>query len=157
MPFEIGLWQGIDGNRIMIICNALNYTKKFSDKDLSYNQELQDRIAANPLGLTYRYYGTGDRGGSGNLTSVSAVQTGVHSNGPVQILSAESDRIFRDYLPYSEHGELPVWDGELLMDVHGTGCYTSQAAMKRYNRLNENLADAAERSAVTADILCLQN
>ncbi|MCF0174615.1 MAG: alpha-mannosidase [Bacteroidales bacterium] len=157
VPFEIGLWQGIDGNRIMIICNALNYTKKFSDKDLSYNQELQDRIAANPLGLTYRYYGTGDRGGSGNLTSVSAVQTGVHSNGPVQILSAESDRIFRDYLPYSEHGELPVWDGELLMDVHGTGCYTSQAAMKRYNRLNENLADAAERSAVTADILGLQN
>ena len=31
----------------------------------------------------------------------------------------------------------PVFDGELLMDVHGTGCYTSQAAMKLYNRQNE--------------------
>ena len=39
------------------------------------------------------------------------------------------------------------------MDVHGTGCYTSQAAMKRFNRLNEQLADAAERSAAAADWL----
>ena len=32
------------------------------------------------------------------------------------------------------------------MDVHATGCYTSQAAMKRFNRRNEQLADAAERA-----------
>ena len=39
------------------------------------------------------------------------------------------------------------------MDVHGTGCYTSQAAMKLYNRQNELLGDAAERSSVVAEWL----
>ena len=39
------------------------------------------------------------------------------------------------------------------MDVHGTGCYTSQAAMKLYNRQNELLGDAAERASVAAALL----
>ena len=39
------------------------------------------------------------------------------------------------------------------MDVHGTGCYTSQAAMKLYNRQNELLGDAAERAAVAASMI----
>ena len=39
------------------------------------------------------------------------------------------------------------------MDVHATGCYTSQAAMKYYNRRNEQLTDAAERASVAADWL----
>jgi alpha-mannosidase len=59
--------------------------------------------------------------------------------------------MFKDYLPYEDHPDLPVWKSELLMDVHATGCYTSQAAMKLFNRRNELLADAAERSAVIAD------
>ena len=39
------------------------------------------------------------------------------------------------------------------MTRHGTGCYTSQAAMKRWNRKNEQLAAAAERASVAADWL----
>lgn len=39
------------------------------------------------------------------------------------------------------------------MDVHGVGCYTSQAAMKHFNRRNEHLADAAERASSVAEIL----
>lgn len=69
------------------------------------------------------------------------------------MISATSDQLFKDYLPFNNHPELPVFDGELLMDVHGTGCYTSQAAMKLYNRQNEQLGDAAERAAVAAEWL----
>jgi len=36
------------------------------------------------------------------------------------------------------------------MKTHGTGCYTSQTAMKRWNRKNELLGSATERSAVMA-------
>ena len=74
-------------------------------------------------------------------------------NGPLQIVSATSDRIYKDFQPYASHPELPKFNGELLMDVHGTGCYTSQAAMKLYNRQNELLGDAAERSSVVAEWL----
>src|SRR5437773_735155 len=38
------------------------------------------------------------------------------------------------------------------MKTHGVGCYTSQAAMKRFNRENELLADAAERAGVVAEL-----
>ena len=77
----------------------------------------------------------------------------MQGNGPLQIVSATSDRIYKDFQPYASHPELPKFNGELLMDVHGTGCYTSQAAMKLYNRQNELLGDAAERSSVVAEWL----
>ncbi len=69
--------------------------------------------------------------------------------------SAASDQLARDLsaLPEAARAKLPRYRGELLMTSHGTGCYTSQAAMKRWNRNNELLADAAERAAVAADWL----
>ena len=47
----------------------------------------------------------------------------------------------------------PIYDGELPIITHGTGCYTSQAFMKYINRKNELLADVAERASVAADWL----
>ncbi len=52
----------------------------------------------------------------------------------------------------SDTAKLPHYNGELVMTRHGVGCYTSQAAMKRWNRKNEQLADAAERAAVIAHL-----
>ena len=69
-------------------------------------------------------------------------------NAPIEIISATSDDLFKAYL--GRKAELPSFDGELLMDVHATGCYTSQTAMKYYNRRNEELAGAAERASVAA-------
>lgn len=152
-PFTVGLWKGIDGSSIML-AHGYAYTKRWDDADLSDDKELLDLSTRTPLNTVYRYYGsTGDRGGSPTISSVRAVEKGIKGNGPLQIISATSDQLFKDYLPYKNHPELPVFDGELLMDVHGTGCYTSQAAMKLYNRQNELLGDAAERSAVCAEWL----
>ena len=153
IPFEIGLWQGVDGSRIMAVMDAHNYTTKWRYEDLSHSKYLQGIAEGNPLNAVYHYYGTGDTGGAPTIESVRALELGLQGDGPVKIISATSDRLYKDYLPYSSHPELPVWNGELLMDVHATGCYTSQAAMKLYNRRNEQLADAAERSAVAADWL----
>lgn len=153
IPFEIGLWQGVDGSRIMAVMDAHNYTTKWRYEDLSRSKYLQGLAESNPLKSVYHYYGTGDTGGAPTIESVRALELGLHGDGPVEIVSATSDRLYKDCLPFGKHPELPVWDGELLMDVHATGCYTSQAAMKLYNRRNELLADAAERSAVAADWL----
>lgn len=153
IPFEIGLWQGVDGSRIMAVMDAHNYTTKWRFEDLSQSKYLFDIAESSPLKAVYHYYGTGDTGGAPTVESVRALEHSLKGNGPVEVVSAESDRLYKDYLPFESHPELPVWDGELLMDVHATGCYTSQAAMKLYNRRNELLADAAERSAVAADWL----
>lgn len=153
IPFEIGLWQGVDGSRIMMVADAHNYTSKWNDEDLSESEYLQKIIDKSPINTVYHYYGTGDTGGAPTIESVRAVEKSVHNNGSIEVISATSDQLFKDYLPFDKHPELPVYDGELLMDLHATGCYTSQAAMKLYNRRNELLADAAERSAVMSDWL----
>ncbi len=153
-PFTVGLWKGVDGAAIMM-AHGFDYNARWNIEDLTRNSRVLARAKQSPLNLAYHYYGTGDIGGSPSINSVDAVERSIKSDGPVQIVSAASDQLYKDFLPYSKHSELPVFDGELLMDVHGTGCYTSQAAMKLYNRQNELLGDAAERSSVAADLLGL--
>lgn len=152
-PFNVGLWTGVDGSTIMIY-HGYGYGEKFDNQDLTTNQHLIDAAGQNVTNSVARYYGTGDTGGAPNIASVESVENALKGGeGPLKIVSATSDQIFKDYLPYNSHPELARFDGELLMDVHGTGCYTSQAAMKMYNRQNELLADAAERAAVAAELL----
>lgn len=153
MPFNIGLWQGVDGSRIMAALNGKNYVYEWSGDDISTDTDLKNTAKDGVNNTAYRYYGAGDRGGSANINSAVSIEKGVKGQGEVEIISATSDQLYRDYLPFDKHPELPVYDGELLMDIHATGCYTSQAAMKLYNRRNEQLGDAAERISVMADYI----
>ncbi len=156
IPFEIGLWKGVDGAQIMLVADGRNYTTRWRAHDLSRDSSLIRYTERSPLKTIYHYYGTGDTGGAPSVESVMAVEQGIKGDGPLKIISATSDQLYKDYLPFEKHPELPVYTGELLMDVHGTGCYTSQAAMKLYNRKNEQLGDLAERAAVVADWLGMQ-
>jgi len=152
VPFMIGLWQGLDGSRIAAALDARNYTSKYKS-DVSKDKEINEMVAASPNKKGYRYYGTGDIGGSPTILSVESIEKSINGKGEgsINVVSATSDQLFKDYLPFSAHPELPVFDGELLMDVHATGCYTSQSAMKLYNRRNEQLAVAAESASVIAE------
>ena len=152
IPFDFGMWEGVDGSRIMMVPDGHNYTTKWKDgENLAENKKVKALVENNPFGTAYHYYGTGDTGGSPTIGSVRAVEASLKGNGDIKFVSATSDQIFKDYMPFESHPELPVFKGELLMDVHGTGCYTSQAAMKLFNRRNEQMALAAERAAVVAD------
>lgn len=151
-PFPVGLWEGIDGSRIMMT-HGYSYGQRFKGDDLSDSEMLKKELKESSIGKIYRYYGTGDTGGSPDIPSVQSVVKGIHGDGPLKIISATSDQIYKDYLPYENHPELPVVKDEMTMDVHGSGCYTSQAAMKLYNRQNEHLGDMAERAAVAAEYL----
>lgn len=153
MPFNIGLWQGIDGSRIMAALNGKNYVHEWDGGDISKDNDLKNTAKSSTNHTIYRYYGAGDRGGSANINSAISIEKGVKGEGEVEIISATSDQLYKDYLPFDKHPELPVYDGELLMDIHATGCYTSQAAMKLYNRRNEQLGDAAEKVSVMADYI----
>jgi alpha-mannosidase len=154
-PFPIGLWQGIDGSRILaaLDCEDYNTGNRFDNVDLTRDADILNLAKKGVNHTAYRYYGTGDRGGSASVPTVASVEKSLQGDGPVKIISATSGQLYQDYYPFTNHPELPVFDGELLMDVHGTGCYSSQAAMKRFNRRNEQLADGAERASVMADWL----
>ena len=127
----------------------------------------------------YHYYGTGDVGGAPNDESVKRLeaivtkgkvalppQNGIFyrgeahaawpevqvGEGPVQVISATADQMFRDITP-AEENLLPRYTGELELTNHSAGSLTSQAYQKRWIRKEELLADAAEKSSVAASWL----
>ncbi len=249
IPFDIGLWQGLDGS---VLVSALNPGAYVADlegdqsRDSVWVARARGLEACCDLPVAYRYFGTGDTGGSPSPESVAQLETSLASDGPLAVRSVASDDLARDLTAQitadlsrglrpavtgtqastswlqelaaaeAEEAEeaqeaqeaasggtaedasidaaeaavgdavesaeagapghddggltlaevstltgeiepalarlqaLPLYDGELLMTSHGAGCYTSQSAMKRWNRQNERLADAAERLAVMA-------
>ena len=151
-PFNVGVWKGPDGSSIIAALNPGAYTSNI-DKDLSEDSGWLNRInsTGNNYGVfaDYMYFGTGDTGGAPGSSSCDWLEQSIAGTGPINVLSAGSDDLYNDITP-AQKENLPVYDGELLMRIHGTGCYTSQAAMKRWNRQNELLADSTERASVMA-------
>lgn len=84
------------------------------------------------------------------LPSADAPGTRVQvGDGPVRVISATAEQMFLDIKP-EQTARLPRYSGELLLTNHSAGSITSQTYMKRWNRKNELLADAAERASVAA-------
>ena len=65
-PFTIGLWKGIDGKQVML-AHGYDYGRRWNNEDLSKNKYLEGLAKRTPLNTVYRYYGTGDIGGSPTL------------------------------------------------------------------------------------------
>lgn len=178
IPFNVGVWEGPDGKSILAALNPGSYVGQIRD-DLSKSwvQRVTRNGEVSGLFTDYHYYGTGDTGGAPAEDSVRileailtkgtavlppprvpgqpqqpappgapAVQVG---DGPLQIISATADQMFLDIQP-AQVARLPRYKGELLLTEHSSGSITSQAHMKRWNRMNELLADAAERASVAA-------
>ena len=147
-PFYFGIWKGIDGNRVMAALDGGNYTWS-PKKPITANDDLQNRIANTSVPAAYRYFGTGDRGGSATPLAMRLVNEAVHHPGELyNVKFATTDDMFKDYL---WDKRLPEYDGELLMDVHATGNYTSKVEMKMLNRRNERILGAAEAISSLSD------
>ncbi len=155
IPFDVGVWEGVGGAELIAAVNPGAYVSKL-EEDLSVSEEWLDTI--NTLGeksgayVGYKYVGVGDVGGAPNPESVGWLEKSIAGDGPIRVINRPADQLYRDLTP-EQVAKLPRYKGEMLMTRHGTGCYTSMAALKRWNRKNELLADAAERAAVTADWL----
>jgi len=155
IPFNIGNWKGPDGKGVVAALNATDYGGDVEFRCDTVKQWV-DRVLENGkkygVYADYRYYGTGDIGGS---PSPEAVKNAVGSlNNPdskIKLYLCSSDQLFRD-LTEVQAVKLPTYTGDLLLTQHSAGSITSQAYMKRWNRKNELLAQAAEPLAVCADL-----
>lgn len=159
IPFDLGIWRGIDGSDVFASLNALSYNAKL-EKVRDYEpvaKKLKGNIERYGLPMTYVLHGTGDIGGSPTDGSVETTirESRRNETEDTQVTIDPVDKIFRemDALPADIKARLPVWEGELISTDHGVGGYTSRAIGKRWNKRNEQLADAAERTCCAASWL----
>jgi alpha-mannosidase len=153
VPFDIGLWEGVDGSTVIAGLNPGNYVSEIrSDlsRDTTWMRKIDHQGDTSGLYGGYMYFGTGDVGGAPDSTSVDWLEKSMRSDGPIKVKSVGADDLI-DLVSTADTSRLPHFKGEFLMTRHGVGCYSSQAAMKRWNRKNELLADAAERASVIAN------
>jgi len=172
IPFNIGLWEGVDGSLLISAVNPGAYVSNLSSDlsaDSTWIATIDEQGASSGLFAGFKFYGTGDTGGAPTDESVAWLERSLEGEGPLTIYPTGSDQLMRDLTadidanlaagltsellarPDASHlRKLPSYKGELTMTSHGVGCYTSQAAMKKWNRRNEKLADAAERISVLA-------
>lgn len=164
IPFDLGLWQGVDGSRVYASLDAQDYSATLSSVREHKNapNKLQSNIEKYDLPMTYLLHGTGDRGGAPKEKSVRTVvrekKKNAESKTDVEIVSV--DKVFRIMdadLTDAQKEKLPVWNNELVSTAHGVGGYTSRALGKRWNKQNEQLADAAERFSAAAAYLGAQD
>ena len=156
IPFNVGVWEGLDGQSVIAALNPGSYTSQIKE-DLSVSPDwikrLEEDGKASGISADYAYYGVGDRGGAPLEMSVRWLEKSVKdSAGPVRVVSAKSDQMFRD-ITDAQRAKLPKYKGDLLLTQHSAGSLSSEAYMKRWNRENELLADAAERASVAAYVL----
>lgn len=154
VPFDIGIWEGVDGSSLVAALNPDAYVSQIKDdlsRDSTWLEAAQHQYEVSGLPVAYHYFGTGDTGGAPDSASVDWLEKSIHSDGPLKVASIGADDIV-DMAAQVRRAELPHYKGELLMTRHGVGCYTSEAAMKRWNRKNELIAGAAERASVIADL-----
>ena len=155
IPFPLGRWKGSDGNTVIAALNPGDYVTKIRS-DISVDPKWAgERLTpvGNDRQIGFRYFGTGDIGGAPDEESVDWLEKSIRNKvASVEIRNTSSDQLTRD-LTAAEKATLPEYEGELTMKTHGVGCYTSQAAMKRFNRENELLAQAAEQAAAAAELV----
>lgn len=157
VPFDTGIWKGVDSSEIFACLDTRSYRYKFDGDirgDISVINKISRSAFEGGLPQTMHLYGTGDWGGSPTEESVKSVEESVAKNAAsdFEIVSASTDEFFNDLdkLPESEKAKLPRWDGELLMTSHGAGAYTSRAMNKRLNAQNELLANITESMCTAA-------
>ncbi|AIE84359.1 glycoside hydrolase family 38 C-terminal domain-containing protein [Fimbriimonas ginsengisoli] len=152
IPFKVGKWIGPDGRFVVAALDPGSYGGSVNE-DLSQNTgwlaRIQNTGRQSGAYVDYHYYGTGDRGGAPNASSVEWIEKSIAGQGPVSVVSSKADEMVKSLTP-AQVAKLPQYQGELLLTEHSAGSITSQAYMKRWNRKSEQLADAAERASVAA-------
>ena len=154
IPFKIGLWEGPDGKSIIAALDPGPYVGAIKGR-VDTNPQWVERVEKNGerygVFADYHYYGVGDMGGAPRAEDIENYLASIgNDDGKITVALTSSDQMYKDITP-EQRAKLPRYSGDLLLTEHSAGTLTSQSYMKRWNRKNEILADAAERAAVVAD------
>jgi len=140
-PHSLFRWQGIDGSEVLahqLPTNDYNFSntpKAFLETEKRFAQsEVIDKF----LNL----FGIGDGGGGPGKEHIEYGLRQQNLEGVSRFKFAPSAEFFAKLSDYDPK-ELPLWTGELYLQFH-RGTYTTQALMKKNNRLSESMLHEAE-------------
>lgn len=143
-PYEIFNWKGLDGSQL------LTYKPKY-DYPTIYNKDMINSTLdfPNSLGIkkSMALYGAGDHGGGPNQQNINDLKSYDSDPNMPKVKMSTAGDYFKDVQSMSD--VLPIWDNEIYFENH-RGTYTTQGAMKKYNRTSEIKAEEAEKFASIA-------
>lgn len=153
IPFTLGVWEGPDGRGVVAAFDPGPYSGGIEGR-VDIHPKWVSRVNHNGekygVWTDYNYYGVGDQGGAPSGETIQNYLDSIgNPDGQINVALTSSDQLFRD-LTEEQIQRLPRYKGDLLLTEHSAGTLSSQAYMKRWNRKNEQLADATERAAVAA-------
>lgn len=140
-PHGCFLWQGPDGSRIRAVVPPLNYNgdpvpKQLRDQWEQFPQK--DLVDEAPFS-----FGWGDGGGGPSPRMLEYGRRLKNVTGVPRCDFGRTDDCFDRMRASAPDAALPVWNGELYLELH-RGCQTTQGRTKRNNRKCENLLHRAE-------------
>ncbi len=149
VPFPVGWWQGPDGSRVLAVLEPGDYGDRLEGpvqhrSDVAARLALQQRLGG---GEVVMMVGVGDTGGASDLATLRHLEASVTSAEAPTVRHAAAEKVLDDLAALPG---LPTTEGELLLNLHGSGCYTSKVGMKRWNAVGQRLARTAEVIALAA-------
>ena len=124
VPFDIGIWEGVDGSTLVSALNPGSYTTEIRgdlSRDTAWTRTIANQGDSTGLYAAYMYFGTGDTGGSPDSLSVDWLGKSIKSDGPITVKSIGSDDL-ATIANADKDAHLRRYKGELLMTRHGAGC-----------------------------------
>jgi alpha-mannosidase len=133
-PHHTFMWEGIDGTRILShFLPTNNYNLGNTPKELN---EAEKRYAQSDISDEFlNLYGIGDGGGGPSAHHIEMGLRQQNLEGVPKFKFSFAEDFYKkiDKIPKEK---LPLWSGELYLELH-RGTYTTQALMKKHNRLLE--------------------
>ena len=145
-PHHTFQWQGIDGTRVFThFPPADTYNGALTPKELTFNVKnfRENDRATRSLYL----FGYGDGGGGPTVQMLENARRLKNTEGMPRLEIEKAIDFFKK--AEAEAKDLPVWVGELYLELH-RGTFTTQARNKRANRKSEFLLRDAEFLSVVS-------
>ncbi len=156
LPYDTFWWQGLDGTRVL---THFSTTPEPSSRHAStYNaQATPEQILGTWENFQQKElhrellmaYGHGDGGGGPTQEMLENIRKMAHFPGAPQVRTGRAGDFFRRLEQEVDERRLPVWNGELYLEIH-RGTYTTQSRNKRANRKSEFRLHDAEFLATLA-------
>ncbi|MCB1270754.1 MAG: hypothetical protein KDB31_04980, partial [Microthrixaceae bacterium] len=149
VPFPVGWWQGPDGSKVLAVLEPGDYGDRLvgpvqQRADVLARLRTQAQAGGNGVVMLV---GVGDTGGASDLETLQHLRASIESGEAPVVCHQGAEPTFDEL---ALQPDLPTWRDELLLNLHGSGCYTSKVGMKRWNAVGQRLAKTAEAVALAA-------